>query len=248
MTENYLITAPLGAGSTGSVFLAQTRDSGQLCALKLAHPGAAGADALAIGLHHCNIVALHAAGSEYVAMEYVEGPSLRSVLDAGQPPLAQALRWMGQLLSALAYLHARGLVHRDVKPANLLLGTDDTLKLADFGIARRAGEQLVQDSSGTPNYMAPEQMRGKPPDQRSDLYAAGVVLYELLTGSRPYRGSAVQVMQQALKGRHMPPSALRPALGRHYDTLLQLALAPNPQQRYACAGDFYSDLQAASLG
>jgi serine/threonine-protein kinase len=136
-------------------------------------------------------------------------------------------------------------VHRDVKPANLLLTADGDLKLADFGIARRAGEMVVQDSSGTPNYMAPEQMRGGAADPRSDLYAAGVVLYEMLTGHRPYRGTAFQIMQQCLKGEALPPSAIRPALGLRYDALLRSALAPELQRRFASAREFHSDLQAA---
>jgi serine/threonine-protein kinase len=169
------------------------------------------------------------------------------VLDRGLPPLPQALHWMGQLLEALAHLHQRGLVHRDVKPANLLLASDGSLKLADFGIARRRGDHLVQDSSGTPNYMAPEQMRGGAADPRSDLYAAGVVLYELLTGSRPYLGTAFEVMQQALAGRHAPPSRRHPPLGERYDAILGAALAPDPRHRYADARQFHSDLQAAAL-
>ncbi len=244
MSDNYHITAPLGSGSGGKVFLAKNRDSGQLCALKLDRQGS---DTLAAELQHSNIIALHDAGGGQVAMEYVAGPNLRAVLDAGLPPLAQALQWMDQLLAALAHLHGRGLVHRDVKPANLLVAPDGSVKLADFGIARRSGDQLVHDSSGTPNYMAPEQMRGGAADPRSDLYAAGVVLYEMLTGSRPYRGTAFEVMQQAVRGRHLPPSALRAELGQRYDAMLRTALAPDPGRRYADAKQFDSDLQATRL-
>lgn len=244
MTDDYLITARLGAGSGGNVYLAQNLDSGQLCALKLAPQGG---EALAAELQHSNIVGLHEADGRRVAMEHVAGPSLRTVLDAGLPPLAMALQWMGQLLSALEHLHRHGVVHRDVKPANLLLAPDGNLKLADFGIARRSGDRLVQDSSGTPNYMAPEQMRGGAPDPRSDLYAAGIVLYEMLTGSRPYAGTAFEVMQQAVKGDHRPPSQMRPALGERYDAMLRTALAPDPVRRYADAREFHSDLQATRL-
>lgn len=248
MTDGYLITAQLGAGDMGTVFLAQHRNSGQLCALKRAAPHAAGADALALGLHHPNIIALHDAGQAGVAMEYVDGPNLRTVLDAGLPSPAQALRWTAQLLAALDCLHAHGLVHRDVKPANLLLAPDGSVKLADFGIARRAGEGPVHDNdhSGTPNYMAPEQLRGAPADPRSDVYAAGVVLYEMLAGGRPYRGSAFEVMQQALRGELVPPSARRAALGPRYDALLARALAADPARRFADARQFHTDLQAAS--
>lgn len=243
--RDYHITAPLGAGSGGDVHLARHRDSGQICALKRARPGSAGADALAVGLRHPNIVGLHDVGGGPVVMEYVAGPDLRRVLVAGPPPLAQTLQWMGQLLAALACLHAHGLVHRDVKPANLLLGPDGALKLIDFGLAHRVGGLLVQDSSGTPNYMAPEQMRGRPLDQRCDLYAAGVVLYEMLTGRRPHSGTAFEVMQQALRGRHKPPSAVCPALGRRYDALLDAALAPDPGRRPADALEFHTVLKDA---
>lgn len=240
---SYLITAQLAAGRQGNVFLAQDRATGRIFALKQAGRGN---DALAAELRHPNIVALHDADQDGVAMEYVDGPSLRAVLDAGLPPLQQALRWMGELLAALDYLHGRCLVHRDVKPANILLARDGSLKLADFGIAAAAGVAVQNNpASGTPHYMAPEQMRGRPPEARNDIYGAGVVLYEMLTGCRPYTGTAFEVMQQALQGRPPLPSAMRPALGRHYDALLQAALAPEPADRLASALEFRSKLQAA---
>jgi serine/threonine-protein kinase len=227
---------------SGKVFLKQDPWTGQRLAVKLGSP----ADALAAGLCHPHIVTMRASGETACVMEYA-GPDLRGALEAGPPPLAQALAWMRQLLSALNYLHGQGIVHRDIKPPNLLLADDGSLKLADFGLACRIGDS-VQDNihGGTPNYMSPEQMRGAPAAPAHDLYSAAVVFYQLLTGSLPRSGTAFEVVQQALKLRVALPSLLRPDLPPALDCLLEKALAPDLVQRFSTAEEFLLALEAVS--
>jgi serine/threonine-protein kinase len=153
---------------------------------------------------------------------------------------------MGDLLLALEYAHSRGVVHRDIKPANLLITSKAQVKVSDFGIARIESSTLTQTGSmvGTPSYMSPEQFRGEIVDGRSDVFSAGIVLYQLLTGERPFVGSASTVMQQILNQDPAPPSQLLPALGTGYDRILQRALAKAPGERYRSARAFLDALAA----
>jgi tRNA A-37 threonylcarbamoyl transferase component Bud32 len=189
------------------------------------------------------------ADSAYIAMEFVDGTALDTLLVPNRPTdPARALAWMGDLLQGLAFAHARGVVHRDVKPANLLITHDDRVKITDFGIARIESSTLTQAGSmiGTPSYMSPEQFRGEPVDGRSDVFSAGIVLYQMLTGARPFVGAASSVMHQILNQHPAPPSQLGPGLGTRFDGVLARALAKAPAERFPSAQAFYEALLAAA--
>jgi serine/threonine protein kinase len=201
-------------------------------------------------LNHPNIVAVYDYGedsdSAYIAMEFVEGTPLSSLMVSGRPTaLARVTAWMGDLLLALEYAHSRGVVHRDIKPANLLITGAFHVKVGDFGIARIESSTLTQTGSmiGTPSYMSPEQFRGEVADGRSDVFSAGVLLYQLLTGVRPFVGSASTVMQQILNQDPTPPSQLLPTLAG-YDRIVARAMAKAADGRYPSARAFYDALAA----
>ncbi|MES2072916.1 MAG: serine/threonine-protein kinase, partial [Pseudomonadota bacterium] len=186
----------------------------------------------------------------YIAMEFVEGASLSSLLVAGTPmDLNAAVTCMSQLLRALEYAHARGVVHRDIKPANLLITADAQVKITDFGIARIESSTLTQTGSviGTPSYMSPEQFRGETVDGRTDVFAAGIVLYQLLTGSRPFVGSASTVMHQIMNEMPVNPTERNPALGKTFDHIISRALAKRPEDRFPSAQAFLEALTEAHL-
>lgn len=203
-------------------------------------------------LQHPNIVSVYEYGEDadaaYIAMEFIDGTPLNTLMVAGQPTtLARVDAWMGDLLLALEYAHARGVVHRDIKPANLLITAAAQVKVGDFGVARIESSTLTQTGSmiGTPSYMSPEQFRGETVDGRSDVFSAGVLLYQLLTGVRPFVGSPTIVMQQILNEIPPPPSQLVPALGTVYDRVVERAMAKAPDDRYPSARAFLDDLSRA---
>jgi serine/threonine-protein kinase len=190
----------------------------------------------------------HEVRTPFIVMEFVEGAELKSFLDKGvRLSLPQITRMMGQLLEALGYSHERGVVHRDIKPANIMVLKDESIKVADFGIARLDSSTLTVHGSvfGSPHYMSPEQMLGEPVDRRSDLYAAGVVLYELLTGVRPFDGPSFTVVTvKALKERALAPSELSVSIPKAYDALVARALARRPDERFQSAEEFRQALLA----
>lgn len=206
-------------------------------------------------LQHPNIVAIYEYGEDdeqaWIAMELVEGKSLREHLVEGwRPEITRLPSVIADLLEALDYSHARGVVHRDVKPGNVLVSTMGTAKISDFGIARIERSHLTQEGEvlGTPYYMAPEQFDGQPADERTDIYAAGVIVYEVLCGRRPFTGQGGQLMRQILDAPPPPASTFEPKLPVSIDMALGRALAKKPQNRYASAREFLDALRAAFPG
>jgi serine/threonine-protein kinase len=209
-------------------------------------------------LTHPNIVAIYEYGEEpdpaggpgtaFIAMEFVSGRELKDHFDNDERfPLAEMKRIMLELLDALGHAHKNGIVHRDIKPANIILLADGTVKVADFGIARIESSNLTQAGSvlGTPSYMSPEQFMGQTVDGRSDLFSAGVILYQFLTGDKPFTGTLTTIMHKVLKEEPPPPSELNVQVPRPFDALIKKALAKRPDERFQSAQEFARALQAA---
>ena len=248
----------IGEGAMATVYLALQRSLERKVALKIMAPALA-ADAsfcerfLREGktlarLAHPHIVTVHDIGNAgqhyYMAMEYLPNGTLSERIAAGLSP-EQGLQYIRQIASALGYAHSQGLIHRDVKPANILFRADGTAVLSDFGIAKSLDDSTqftqVGFAVGTPNYMSPEQARGLDIDGRADLYALGVVLYEILVGELPYMGT--DALSTALAHLTQPLPEL-PLQHSRYQTLLQRLLAKNPDERFNDAGELLAALDA----
>ena len=206
------------------------------------------------GLAHPNIVVIYDIGKTdrhaYMVMEYVEGRELRDLLMRHSPfGYRDAIEVCTQVADGLAYAHARGVVHRDIKPTNIMVTSDGVVKITDFGIARMRTSELKTMTGivlGSPRYMSPEQVTGRMLDQRTDIFSLGVVLYELLTGRPPFQGDSVQgVMFQALNSAPTPPSKLNPDVPRILDFVVAKAISKDPERRYATADAMAADLRSA---
>ena len=205
-------------------------------------------------LGHPGIVAVYEygedaeAGSAFIAMELVRGRDLKSLFDAGKRfTLAESGRLMDELLAALQHAHERGVVHRDIKPGNIILLDSGGLKVADFGIAKLDTSELTQLGSvlGTVSHMSPEQLTGEPVDRRSDLYSCGVILYQLLTGERPFTGPPASLMHKVLHEEPLPPSQRTPGVPAALDAVVLKAMAKSADRRHPDARAFAADLHAA---
>lgn len=267
--SKYKITGVLGKGAMGVVYKALDARIDRTVAIKTIHAGLMQGDLAselstrflreirAVGnLRHPNIVAIFDAGEEngepYYVMEFVEGRELSDYLQANSRfSMEQTLHIARQLLSAFSYTHQKGIIHRDIKPANIFITYEGDVKVADFGIAKVENSELTQvgTSIGTPSYMSPEQCRGQVVDQRSDLFSIGIVLYELLTGEKPFQGnSAHALMHHILQSAPGKPSALNAGLPATVDKLFERALAKNPAERFQNADEFLQALEIVLSG
>ncbi len=260
----YQITEVIGRGAMGVVYKAFDPNIRRTVAMKTVRLDAVEEgrspamlarfknEAQAAGrLSHPGIVAIYDYGEEhglaYIAMEYIEGNSLREYLSRGTRfGQRDAVSIMAQLLEALAYAHERGVWHRDIKPANLIVMRNGKLKIADFGIARIESSNLTHVGvvMGTPGYMAPEQYTGAAVDLRVDVFSAGVVMYELLTGVKPFTGTVEAVAYKVCYDNPPLPSQVpgEPAAPAAYDAVLARAIAKNPAQRFQSAHEFRAAL------
>jgi len=262
----YLISRKLGAGGMANVYLAEDQELGRRVAIKILDDRHASDDQFverfrreaqnAGGLSHPNIVSIYdrgeAGGSYYIAMEYVEGRTLKELIVArGPSPIGIGIDYTRQILSALRFAHRKGIVHRDIKPHNMIVDGDGRVKVMDFGIARAGTSQMTEAGSiiGTAQYLSPEQARGAPVDQTSDLYSTGIVLYELLTGTVPFSGDTpVEIAMKHLSQTPDPPSAHRPEIPRDLDYVVLRALGKDPSERYHSAEEMDSDLERIGRG
>jgi tRNA A-37 threonylcarbamoyl transferase component Bud32 len=206
-------------------------------------------------LTHPNIVGVFDYGETndlaYIVMEYVDGPAVKSLVDKQERfAIADTMRIMTDLLNGLQFSHARGVVHRDIKPANVMLTSDGQAKIADFGIARIESSSMTQAGTvlGTPAYMSPEQFMGQVVDARTDIYSSGVLLYQLLTGERPFEGGMSAIMHKALNTDPPLPSQITVTCPAAFDAVVRKAMAKRPEERFQTAMAFLEALQGAASG
>jgi len=262
----YEIVGELGRGAMGIVYKAVDPVIGRTVAVKTIRLSEEGTglkraellarfqtEARAAGLlNHPNIVVVYDAGEEdgryYITMELVEGKSLQALLDGGHSfPLPRTLRIMDQTCSALQFAHERNVVHRDIKPANLMLTADDTVKITDFGTAKILQFGSTQQTShvmGTPSYMSPEQVKGRAVDGRSDIFSLGVMLYEMITGEKPFPGQNITtVIYKIVNEDPVPLRQVDPSIHPGISAVVMKALAKEPEQRYQSCREMLEDLR-----
>jgi eukaryotic-like serine/threonine-protein kinase len=266
----YRVVRKLGTGGMASVYLAEDQELGRRVAIKLLDERHAQDEQFverfrreaenAAGLSHPNVVSIYdrgeADGTYYIAMEYLEGKTLKELLvSRGPTPVRVAIDYTRQILSALDFAHRNGIVHRDIKPHNVVVAPDGRLKVTDFGIARSGSSQMTEAGSiiGTAQYLSPEQAQGKPVHPSSDLYSVGVVLYEMLTGTVPFTGdTALEIAMKHLNAVPQPPSEKRPPgtgeVPHELDLVVLRALAKDPEDRYRTAREMDADLGRVAQG
>ncbi len=266
--KRYRIESLLGQGGMGRVYKAYDKNLDRLVAIKVVRTGMMGdAEALqrfkqelllASRISHKNILRIHDMGEvgdvKFISMAYVDGPDLYHILrETPKPPFPRVLSFARQLAEALAAAHAEGVAHRDLKPQNILVDKDDHIYVSDFGLARSFEEGAMGMTRtgaflGTPRYMSPEQVEGKPADQRSDLYAYGLLLYEMVTGDVPFSGdSTLQVMYQRIKEKPANPKSLNPELPDWFAKIIMRCLEKDPATRYQSASEILADLSVEKV-
>ncbi len=262
----YRILRKLGTGGMANVYLAEDEDLGRRVAIKILNDRYASDEAFterfrreaksAAALSHPNIVSIYdrgdADGRPYIAMEVIEGKSLKElIVGSGPLPISEAVAYAKQILSATRFAHRHGIIHRDIKPHNILLGHEDRLKVTDFGIARSGASQMTEVGSimGTAQYLSPEQARGAPVTAASDLYSVGIVLYEMLTGKTPFNGETpIEIAMKHVNDPPRPPSEHRRDIPPELDQVVLRSLSKDIHERYGSAEEFSADLDRVEAG
>src|SRR5579863_2401166 len=249
----YEISGELGRGAMGVVYKATDPVIGRTVAVKTIKLSEEGTGLSRPELlTHPNIVVVFDAGEEdglyYITMELVEGKSLQAHLDGGQAfALPRVLRIMEQTCNALQFAHERNVVHRDIKPANIMLTADDTVKVTDFGTAKILQFGTVQQTAhvmGTPSYMSPEQVKGRAVDGRSDIFSLGVLLYEMVTGEKPFPGQNITtVIYKIVNEEPVPPRQIDPSIHPGISAVVMKALSKEPETRYQSCREMLEDLR-----
>jgi eukaryotic-like serine/threonine-protein kinase len=261
--DHYQIEGVAARSGMASIFRGIDLKTGRKVAIKVPHPEMEGDPVFfdrftreqEIGqkLDHPGVMKVLAdedRSQVYMVMEWVDGRLLRQILnESGKLPTERAVRIATRVLNALDYIHKNGVVHRDLKPENIMVDEQDNIKLIDFGIAANVGSRRLtfaklSQTMGTPDYISPEQVRGKRGDARSDLYAVGVMLYEMLTGKVPFTGpNAFVIMNDRLLNNPMPPREIDPTITPQLQEIIYRTMERDPKQRYASAHEFAWDLE-----
>jgi len=261
--DHYRIDGLVARSGMASIFRGTDVRNGRAVAIKLPHPEME-ADPLLfdrfkreeeIGkkLDHPGVVKVlndEERSRRYMVLEWVDGRLLRQVLNEQKRlPQDRAIRITLALCKALDYIHSEGVVHRDLKPENIMVGPDDQVKLIDFGIAANAGSRRLTfakltEAMGTPDYISPEQVKGKRGDQRSDVYSLGIMFYEMLTGKVPFTGpNPFVIMNERLLNNPIPPREVNPQISPQLQEIIYRALERDPNKRYPNAHEFALDLE-----
>jgi eukaryotic-like serine/threonine-protein kinase len=261
--DHYRIDSLVARSGMASIFRAVDTRNGRAVAIKIPHPEMEGDPVLYERFHreeqigkdldHPGVMKVFADDDRsrvYMVMEWVDGKLLRTILVENKKlPPERAIRITVQICHALEYIHAHGVVHRDLKPENIMVSRDDGIKLIDFGIAgsasaRRLTFAKLTQAMGTPDYISPEQVKGKRGDGRSDVYTLGVMLYEMLTGEVPFHGpSPFAIMNERLLNNPRPPRDINPEISPQLQEVIYRAIERDPKNRYGSAREFAHDLE-----